>query len=106
MFVIGDAFFEIEHHMGRDVGIKTLLSTTLRVVGPSVTLTSITNAAGFFLSAVIPIPAIRNFAIQVSQTSCILIYFCIMHCGHNIHIDTITIKCFYEYYITVYLRIT
>ena len=66
MFVIGDAFFEIEHHMGRDVGIRTLLSTTMRVVGPSVTLTSITNAAGFLLSAVIPIPAIRSFAIQVS----------------------------------------
>lgn len=68
MFVIGDAFFEIEHHLGRDVGIKTLLSTTLRVVGPSITLTSITNAAGFFLSAIIPIPAIRNFAIEVNQT--------------------------------------
>ena len=91
MFVIGDAFFEIEHHMGRDVGIKTLLSTTLRVVGPSVTLTSITNAAGFFLSAVIPIPAIRNFAIQVSQTSRMLINFCIMNCEHNVHINTITL---------------
>ena len=66
--MIGDAFFEIEHHMGRDVGIRTLLSTTMRVVGPSVTLTSITNAAGFLLSAVIPIPAIRSFAIQVSST--------------------------------------
>ena len=65
MFVIGDEFFEIEYRMGRGVGIRTLLSTTLRVVGPSVTLTSITNAAGFLLSAVIPIPAIRNFAIQV-----------------------------------------
>ena len=65
MFVIGDEFFEVEHHLGRNVGIRTLLSTTLRVVGPSITLTSITNAAGFFLSAVIPIPAIRNFAIQV-----------------------------------------
>ena len=67
MFVIGDAFFEIEHHLGRDVGIRTLLCTTLRVVGPSITLTSITNAAGFFLSAIIPIPAIRNFAIEVNQ---------------------------------------
>ena len=65
MFVIGDEFFEVEHHLGRNVGIRTLLSTTLRVVGPSITLTSITNAAGFFLSAVIPIPAIRSFAIQV-----------------------------------------
>ena len=64
--MIGDSFFEIQHHMGRDVGIKTLLSTTLRTVGPSVTLTSITNAAGFLLSAVIPVPVIRNFAIQVS----------------------------------------
>ena len=67
MFVIGDAFFEIEHHLGRDVGIVKLLTTTLRVVGPSVTLTSITNAAGFFLSAIIPIPVIRNFAIQVDS---------------------------------------
>ena len=65
MFVIGDAFFEIQYHMDRNTDIRTLLSTTLRVVGPSITLTSITNAAGFFLSAVIPIPAIRNFAIQV-----------------------------------------
>ena len=91
MFVIGDTFFEIEYHMGQDVGIKTLLSTTLRVVDPSVTLTSITNAAGFFLSAVIPIPAIRNFAIQVSQISCTLIYLYIMCCGHNVHIGTITL---------------
>ena len=36
------------------------------VGGPSVTLTSITNAAGFFLSVMIQIPAIENFAIQVN----------------------------------------
>jgi len=65
MFVVGDAFFEIQHHMGLHTDIKTLLSATLRVVGPSITLTSITNACGFFLFAVIPIPAIRHFAIQV-----------------------------------------
>ena len=74
MFVIGNDFFEVEHLLGRDVGIRTLLSTTLRVVGPSVTLTTITNAAGFFLSAVIPIPAIRNFAIQVKRLYIIVLY--------------------------------
>ena len=64
MFVIGDAFFEIEYQKGRD-DIKTLLVATIRAVGPSITLTSLTNSAGFLLSAIIPIPAIRNFAIQV-----------------------------------------
>jgi len=65
MFVIGDAFFEIQYQKGADCDIKTLLVTTVRAVGPSVTLTSLTNSAGFLLSAIIAIPAIRNFAIQV-----------------------------------------
>ena len=73
MFVIGDEYYEVEHHMGHGAGIVTLLSTTLRIVGPSVTLTSITNAAGFFLAAVIPIPAIRNFAIQVNCLCSVLL---------------------------------
>jgi len=65
MFVIGDAFFEIQYQKGADCDIKTLLVSTVRAVGPSITLTSLTNSAGFLLSAIIPIPAIRNFAIQV-----------------------------------------
>ena len=65
MFVIGDAFFEIQYQKGHKCDIKTLLISTIRTVGPSITLTSLTNSAGFFLSAIIPIPAIRNFAIQV-----------------------------------------
>ena len=88
MFVIGDEFFEVEYHLGRGVGIRTLLSTTLRVVGPSITLTSITNAAGFLLSAVIPIPAIRNFAIQVE-------YFCIyLVCVYLLTLNTGAVKHF------------
>ena len=64
MFVIADAFFELEakeQHMS----IKSLIASTLRKVGPSITLTSITNSSGFFLAAFIPIPAMRVFAIQV-----------------------------------------
>ena len=68
MFVIGDAFFEIQYQKGLDSDIKTLLISTVRAVGPSVTLTSLTNSAGFLLSAIIPIPAIRNFALQVTST--------------------------------------
>ena len=90
MFVIGDEFFEIEYHMGRGVGIRKLLSTTLRVVGPSITLTSITNAAGFLLSAVIPIPAIRNFAIQVEYFYILASYLvCVQNAG--------TLKLFVNY---------
>lgn len=67
MFVIVDAFFELEGKAEPFTPIKTLLSNTLRKVGPSITLTSITNSSGFFLAAIIPIPAMRVFAIQVQD---------------------------------------
>jgi len=73
MFVIGDAFFEIQNQKGPDCDIKTLLISTVRAVGPSITLTSFTNSAGFLLSAIIPIPAIRNFAIQVMTIICLVV---------------------------------
>lgn len=65
MFVIADAFFELEGKAEKHTPIKTLISSTLRKVGPSITLTSITNSSGFFLAAIIPIPAMRVFALQV-----------------------------------------
>ena len=65
MFVIADAFFELEGKAEKHTPIKALISSTLRKVGPSITLTSITNSSGFFLAAIIPIPAMRVFALQV-----------------------------------------
>jgi len=65
MFVIADAFFELEGKAEKHTPIKTLISSTLRKVGPSITLTSITNSSGFFLAAIIPIPAMRVFSLQV-----------------------------------------
>ena len=65
MFVIGDAFFESDDKL-RKATIRERITVILQQVGPNITLTSITNACGFFLAAIIPIPAMRNFAIQVS----------------------------------------
>lgn len=65
MFVIADAFFELEGKAKQHTPIKSLIASTLRKVGPSITLTSITNSSGFFLAAIIPIPAMRVFALQV-----------------------------------------
>ena len=71
MFVIGDAFFEKDDKM-KKTSIKEGVTSTLREVGPNITLTSITNACGFFLAAIIPIPAMRYFAIQVWPSQMVL----------------------------------
>lgn len=41
----------------------------LKRTGASVALTSISNITAFFMAALIPIPALRAFSLQVGQTS-------------------------------------
>ena len=69
MFVIGDAFFVMDDAM-KGSSLKHRIMASMRQVGPNITLTSITNACGFFLAAIIPIPAMRTFAIQVCGCGC------------------------------------
>lgn len=83
MFVIADEFFELESKAEPHTPIRILISKTLRKVGPSITLTSITNSSGFFLAAIIPIPAMRVFALQVSVILAITYQCCIILLGWN-----------------------
>lgn len=45
-----------------------VLAEALKHSGGSITLSSVTNLAAFLLGAITPIPAIRNFSIQVAMT--------------------------------------
>lgn len=65
----------------------------LKRTGASVALTSISNVTAFFMAALIPIPALRAFSLQVSSSSeikCHLIYYFsiqsrdeVLHIQHN-----------------------
>ena len=65
MFVIVGTFLEIEQKKGRNAPIKELIKDTMVTVGPSITLTSITNFAGFLICYIIPYNLFRDFVIQV-----------------------------------------
>ena len=65
MFVIVGTFLEIEQKKGRKAPIKDLIKETMITVGPSITLTSVTNFVGFLLSYIIPLPLFRLFVVQV-----------------------------------------
>ena len=65
MFVIVGTFLEIEQRKGRNTPIKELITETMVSVGPSITLTSVTNFAGFLMCYIIPYISLRNFVIQV-----------------------------------------
>ena len=45
-----------------------ILVAAMRGGGASITLSSVTNLVAFLLGAMTPIPAIRNFSIQVAMT--------------------------------------
>ena len=59
--------------------IKDLIKDTMVTVGPSVTLTSVTNFAGFMLGYIIPYPAFRQFVIEVQsickQTNNLILFY-------------------------------
>jgi predicted RND superfamily exporter protein len=66
MFVMAHTFFSIFNQAKyRRLPLHEVSRECLQRVGHSVTLTSLTNSAGFFLAAIIPIPAMRHFALQV-----------------------------------------
>ena len=66
MFVLAHAFFHVfDGPNGNQLPLPEVSRRCLEKVGHSITLTSVTNAAGFFLAAIIPIPAMRELALQV-----------------------------------------
>jgi hypothetical protein len=70
MFVMAHTFFSIFNQAKyRRLPLHEVSRECLQRVGHSVTLTSLTNSAGFFLAAIIPIPAMRHFALQVGKRS-------------------------------------
>ena len=73
MFVIVGTFLEMELKKGRDFPIKDLIKETLVAVGPSITLTSVTNFLGFLLCLVIPLPAFQFFVTEVCNCGYIII---------------------------------
>ena len=70
MFVMAHTFFAIFNlPKYRRLPLSEISKECLQRVGHSVTLTSFTNSAGFFLAAIIPIPAMRDFAFQVCTSN-------------------------------------
>ena len=67
MFVIVGTFLEIEQAKGRNAPIKDLIKDTMIAVGPSITLTSVTNFAGFLMCYIIPYDLFRNFVVEVKK---------------------------------------
>ena len=68
MFVIVGTFLEIEQAKGRNTPIKDLIKDTMIAVGPSITLTSVTNFAGFLMCYIIPYDLFRNFVVEVKKS--------------------------------------
>ncbi|XP_065907538.1 protein patched homolog 1-like isoform X2 [Dysidea avara] len=66
MFVIVGTFLEIEQRKGRSTSIKELIKDTMVIVGPSITLTSVTNFAGFLMCYIIPFITLRGFVVEVA----------------------------------------
>lgn len=56
----------------------------LKRTGASVALTSISNVTAFFMAALIPIPALRAFSLQVSY---LIYYFSIQSRDEVLHIQ-------------------
>jgi len=65
MFVIVGTFLEIEQRKGKNTSINDLIKDTMVAVGPSITLTSITNFAGFLICYIIPYTLLQEFVVQV-----------------------------------------
>jgi predicted RND superfamily exporter protein len=78
MFVLAHAFFHVfDDPKCKGLPMSEITRKCLEKVGHSITLTSVTNSAGFLLAAVIPVPAMREFALQVAI--CIIIdYFVLL----------------------------
>jgi hypothetical protein len=78
MFVMAHTFFHtFDEARGKDVKISEISRRCLEKVGLSMTLTSVTNSAGFFLASIIPIAAMREFSLQVA-ISVVLDYFVLL----------------------------
>lgn len=74
MFVLAHTYFHIfDDAKSKDLPLSEISRRCLEKVGHSVTLTSVTNGAGFFLAAIIPIPAMRDFALQVNSNLCVVV---------------------------------
>ena len=74
MFVLAHSFFHVfDDPKCKSLPMSEITRKCLERVGHSITLTSVTNSAGFLLAAVIPIPAMRVFALQARK--CILTFY-------------------------------
>lgn len=67
-FVLAAATRRAVHALPRRDPAETL-QAILSTAGVSVTLSSVANAAAFFLGALSPIPAVADFALQVRCTA-------------------------------------
>uniref|UniRef100_A0A8C9EJF0 Patched 2 n=2 Tax=Pavo cristatus TaxID=9049 RepID=A0A8C9EJF0_PAVCR len=61
MFLLAHAFTETSQH----IPFKERTGECLRRTGTSVALTSVSNMIAFFMAALVPIPALRAFSLQV-----------------------------------------
>lgn len=69
MFVLAHSFFHIFNNCkDHNIPLPEISRQCLGKVGHSITLTSVTNGAGFLLAAIIPIPAMRQFALQARRS--------------------------------------
>jgi hypothetical protein len=69
-----DDMFVIAHNIDEDfdVEIPVLIGQLMAVVGPSITLTSGTNAIAFAIGTLTPLPVVIDFASQAAISICVL----------------------------------
>ncbi|NWZ56138.1 PTC1 protein, partial [Haliaeetus albicilla] len=65
MFLLAHAFTETSQH----IPFKERTGECLKRTGTSVALTSVSNMIAFFMAALVPIPALRAFSLQVGPRS-------------------------------------
>jgi len=71
-----DDMFVIAHNLDEDINtpVEVLIGQLMAVVGPSITLTSVTNAVVFAIGRLTPLPVVVDFASQAS-ISIVVLYF-------------------------------
>jgi len=71
-----DDMFVIAHNLDEDFDtpVEILIGQLMAVVGPSITLTSVTNAVVFAIGRLTPLPVVVDFASQAS-ISIVVLYF-------------------------------
>lgn len=86
MFLLTHSYASSSYSDGEDSNQRT--SRVLRTTGLSVLITSLCNICAFFAAALIPIPALRVFSLQVNIFFHLFIFIINAYCNlcmYNLH---------------------